>query len=316
MSRFLLFLILFSLNLQAQKFEKVSAIVNNYPGYADVEQLAKRISVDFDSDTDKAKAAFYWLSKNIRYNLRELYNPRRRSVSFRYSSEAERQQKLQQIRDQLINKAFKTKLGVCEEYAQSFKKICDLMDLEAYVIKGYVRINTNEIGKIPGRTNHAWNVIKLNNRFIILDATWAAGYEFQNRWVRDFNPYYWDIPYQNIFKTHFPKERIWTLRFGRMGIDEFFNQPLFSNSFFKTNAELVSPTTGILSSSDDTFTIRLKNLPQGVEIAYGIQGMRFAQKPIITRKSNITTLEVKNPKRQSELILYFNQRDALSFRIE
>ncbi len=316
MSRFVVFFIVFSLNSQAQKFQKVETIVDRYPSYSDVESLADRINTDFDTDTQKAKAAFYWLSKNIRYNLRELYNPRRRSVSFRYSSEAERLQKLQQIRDNLISKAFQTKLGVCEEYAQSFKKICDLMNLEAYVIKGYVRINTNEIGKIPSRTNHAWNVIKLDNRYIILDATWAAGYEFQNRWVRDFNPYYWDIPYQNIFKTHFPKDRIWTLRFGRMGIDEFFNQPLFSNSFFKTEATLLSPTNGILQSSDDTFSIQLKNLPSDTEIAYGIQGMRFAQKPIIKRTKDITTLEIQNPKRQSELIIYFNQRDALSFRIE
>ncbi len=315
MLRFLVILFFCSLNSNAQGFSSIGTKVDLYPAFSKVENLANQIDNDFESDEEKVKATFYWLAKNIRYNLREFYNPKQRSYRFSYSSEAERLQKLQAIKDRLINKAFLTKLGVCEEYAQSFKKVCDLLGIEAFVIKGYVRINTSEIGVIPSSTNHAWNAVKLNGKFIILDATWAAGYEFQNRWVRDFNPYYYDISNQDIFKTHYPKDRLWILRFGRMAIDEFFNQPIYANSFLKSGAALETPKLGVLQSDDDNFTFSIKNLPATIKIAYAMPGMRYAQRANVTRINGVTSFTIPNPKRKSELLIYFNQKDALRFRI-
>ena len=313
-----IFVILFfcSLSSYAQDFSSIDTKVDLYPSFSKVENLANQIDKDFDSDEEKVRATFYWLAKNIRYNLREFYNPKQRSYRFSYSSENERLQKLQAIKDRLINKAFQTKLGVCEEYAQSFKKVCDLLGIEAYVIKGYVRINTSEIGVIPSSTNHAWNAVKLNGRFVVLDATWAAGYEFQNRWVKDFNPYYYDISNTDIFKTHYPKERLWILRLGRMTIDEFFNQPIFANSFLKSGATLESPKLGILQSDNDNFKFSIKNLPATIKVAYAMPGMRYAQRANLTTINGVTSFTIPNPKRQSEVVIYFNQRDALYFRIQ
>lgn len=316
MLRFLIILFFCSLSAYAQDFSSIGMKVDLYPSFSKVENLANQIDKDFDSDEEKVRATFYWLAKNIRYNLREFYNPKQRSYRFSYSSEAERLQKLQAIKDRLINKAFQTKLGVCEEYAQSFKKVCDLLGIEAHVIKGYVRINTSEIGAIPSSTNHAWNAVKLNGRFVVLDATWAAGYEFQNRWVRDFNPYYYDISNTDIFKTHYPKERLWILRLGRMAIDEFFNQPIFANSFLTSGATLESPKLGILQSDNDNFKFSFKNLPTTIKVAYAMPGMRYAQRANLTRINGVTSFTIPNPKRQSEVVIYFNQRDALYFRIQ
>ena len=315
MSRIFLFLIGFTFSVQAQNFDDIAKVVGAFPNFKKPEDLAQKIDEDFDTELDKVKASFYWLTSNFRYNLKEFYNPKQRSFSFRYSSEAEKQQKLQALKDELVSKAFRTKMGVCEEYAQSFKKLCDLLNIEAYVIKGYVRTNTAEIGVIPRRTNHAWNAVKIKDRYIILDATWAAGYEFQNRWLRDFNEYYFDIPANNIFKTHFPEDKIWVLRFGRINKEQFYGQPIYSNTFFGTGAKLLKPTTGILRSSKDNFKIILKDLPVSTRIAYSMKGMRFIQKPTIKRENGVTTLGIVNPKRKSELIIYFDQRDALHFKI-
>ena len=143
------------------------------------------ISKDFKDDASRVRAAFRWLTHNIRYDLEEYFEPRK-VIEFRYGTEEERLQKLQEIKDKIVKEAFLTKMGVCEEYAQSFKKLMDLMNIEATVVKGYVRNSAYDIGRVPQTTNHAWNAVKIDNRWILLDATWAAGYLYNGKWVKDF----------------------------------------------------------------------------------------------------------------------------------
>lgn len=316
MGRILFVFLIFSLSIQGQEFSAVANIVDSYESIKTPEDLAKKIEEDFTTDLLKTKAAFYWIATNFRYNLRELYNPKQRSIRFRYASEAERQQKLQQIKNGLIAKAFQTQLGVCEEYAQSLKKVCDLLKIEAHVVTGYVRMSTNDIGAIPNQTNHAWNVVKIDNKFLILDATWAAGYQYQRQWMKSFDPYYFNIPPETIFNTHFPKDRIWVLRFGRMDLETFYNQPKYSGTFLKSKATLISPKSGILNRASNNIIITLKNLPTNTQVSYGYSSMRYAEKPSITLEKDTTIISVPPPKRPSELVIYFNQRDALSYKVE
>ena len=139
MKQLLFFFLLIPICAFSQNFKNVDNTVLRYPPFSKVEDLVHQIEQDFASDTDKTRAAFFWLTKNIRYNLKELYNPKQRSYRFSYASETEKVNKLQAIKDKLVADTFKNKIGVCEEYAQSFKKICDLLNIEAKVIKGYVR---------------------------------------------------------------------------------------------------------------------------------------------------------------------------------
>lgn len=311
------FFLLISTATFSQNFEKVDAKVLQYPRFSRVEDLANKIENDFTSDIDKVRAAFFWLTKNIRYNLQEYYNPRQRKYRFRYASEEEKAQKLQAIKDQLVNNAFRTKMGVCEEYAQSFKKICDLLNIESEVIKGNVRSNSNEIGKIENSTNHAWNAVKINGDWIILDATWAAGYEYNGKWIRKFNNYFFNMPKEKIFKTHFPEDNLWVLRFGRMSIQEFYNQPIYSQTFLSLKSDLISPKTGIINlKSSEDIQLKFKNLDTSSLIFYTITGNKYALKPIVKTENGLTTLVIKNPKRNTDLVLYINKEDALHFKVK
>ena len=313
----LLFLFLFSSFASfSQNFEDVDARVLEYPRFSKVEDLANQIEEDFSSDIDKVRATFFWLAKNIRYNLKEFYNPKQRSYSFSYSSELEKEQKLQSLKDNLVAATFRNKTGICEEYAQSFKKICDLMNIESQVLKGYVRNDTKEIGNLPNSTNHAWNAVKIKDEWIILDATWAAGYEYNGKWVRDYNNYFFNIPRDKILKTHYPDDSIWILRFGRMSIEEFYNQPIYRNVFLSLKTNLISPQKGIINlNSEEDIELKFENLDSKLLIFYTIKGERLAKKPLVRKEKNISILTIKNPKRNTELVLFMNKVDALHFKV-
>lgn len=316
MKQLVLIILFFSLSSFSQNFEKVDAIVINYPRFSNVEDLANQIEKDFSSDADKSRAAFFWLAKNIRYNLREFYNPRKRKYTFSYKSEEEKTEKIQAHKDDLVAETFRNQTGVCEEYAQSFKKICDVLNIEAEVLKGNVRTSIDEIGKIPATTNHAWNAVKIDEKWIILDATWAAGYENNGKWIHNFNDYFYDIPLNKICKTHYPEDKIWVIRFGRMSPQEFYNQPIYSNSFLTLKADLISPETGFINlKTSEDIVLKFKNLDKNLLVFYTLKGMTNPLKPIITTEKNITILTIKNPKATTDLVLFINKKDALQFRI-
>ncbi len=303
--------------MNSQDFINVDAKVLKYPRFSKVENLASRIDKDFSEDEEKVRAAFFWLAKNIRYNLKEYYNPKQRNISFRYATEVEKLQKIQAAKDQIINIAFRTKKGVCEEYAQSFKKICDLLGIEAAVIKGFVRNVPSEIGKPATTSNHVWNAVKINKKWVLLDATWAAGYEENGKWVKKYNNYFYKIPKEKIFKTHFPEESIWVLRFGRITLKEFYNQPIYGQEFLASKATLISPQKGIISvEKDKSIILQFKNLALKSSIIYNFKENKYALKPILSVENEITTLSIPKPKKNSELYLYLNNDVALQFKTE
>lgn len=312
---FFLFLML-SLSVKSQDFTKVDALVSRYPRFSNPQDLAAKINQDFSSDANKSRAIFTWLAKNIRYDLEEFYNPKQKSFGFRYSSEAEKQQKLQAIKNGIVQKAFLTKQGVCEAYAQSFQKVADLMGLEAAVIKGSVRNSANEIGTIATNSNHAWNAVKLNNKWMYLDATWAAGYEMNGKWQRDFNDYFYDMPKEKIFQTHYPEEKIWELRIGRISKINFYNQPIYSHSFLNSTINLISPKQGKISiPTGKNIELQLENLPENTAVFYVFKENPYIQKPSMVREGNTAIISIPNPQKSTALYIFINEELALQYKV-
>ena len=315
MKQLFLFLFLSSCICHAQDFTRIDNIVKSYPRYTSAERLAGKISQDFKDDASKVRAAFRWLTHNIRYDLEEYYQPRK-IIEFRYSDEEERLRKLQAIKDKIVKDAFLTKMGVCEEYAQSFKKIADLLGIEAQVIKGYVRNSAHEIGRVPQTTNHAWNSVKINNKWILLDATWSAGYVYNGKWVQDFNEYFFAISPEKIGLTHYPDDRKWQIVLDYDSLESFYNQPIFSQGFLRKNIEVLSPKKGaIVVNRSKNVVLTFKNLPPSDRLFYNYRGQRYSKRPQVSYQGSTATVTIENPGRDTELYLFLNRNLALEYKV-
>lgn len=305
-----------SVTVIGQEFTDVDDIVKNYPKYRSPQQLADRISKDFSSDLHKVRASFKWITNNIRYNLEEAQQPNRTVIQFRYSSEKERLEKIQEIKDNIVKEAFFSKQGVCEEYAQSLKKVCDLLGIEAVVLTGYVRNSAYEINRIPNTTNHAWNAIKVNNRWMIIDATWSSGYVTNGRWLKEFNDYYFNVDYKKIGYTHYTDNRKWNIILNQPSLQEFYNQPIYGKEFLRQNMEVISPANGIINVKEgETITLKIKNLKPEHKVYYGLMGDQYSKKPVVTFKNNIASISIAAPRRNIELYLFVDKELALEYKI-
>lgn len=315
MKQILLLFLLVSSFTYCKDFSKIHTIVSNFRNINSPEDLVKQINNNFSTNEDKVKASFYWLATNISYDIAALTSSKKQ-YRFKYADEVDKQRKIKEIQNGFINETFRKRKGICEEYALSLKKICSLLKIPCKLIKGNVRTSAYEIGKIERNTNHAWNIVYVNKKWIVVDATWASGYQINNKWNKNFNAYFYDIPKNKIVKTHYSNDLVWKRFFNQYNLKTFHYQPIFHQGYLKTKAEILSKKSGILRrNNNQKITITFKNLDNSIDVAYAYKGDKYVKNPVIIRNGTITKLVFESPKNSTYLELFFNNRIALQYKV-
>lgn len=268
----LIFLLLnvFSINFTfAQKISEVDKIVAKYPkNFDSTEKLADRIEKDFDSDAERARAIYTWIAFNIRYDYNAYLNPPR-VQGFSYSTEAEKQQKIKQLNDNLIQKTFNSKKAVCEGFTALYQNLAEQVGLKCEIVKGDSKTRLADIGRKNTSSNHAWNMVLINKKWRLIDVTWGQGYYDSNkgRMVNDFNPIYFDTDPDYFFAKHFPDSG--SFLGDRLNKDDFLNGPLIYNKTIENDYKIKTPSSGIMEvKNGDKITVEIKNVSKTNQVFY------------------------------------------------
>lgn len=216
--------------------------------YKDLDKLANDLTRGLDTDHEKVRAIFTWISGNIGYDTKAAHK-KSSTVSFTYSTEEELQQLLAEENERVILEVLNKKKGVCEGYARLFKTLCDKCDIRAEVINGYARNRPSSIGKeVTGRSNHAWNAVFLYDKWYLLDVTWGSGYTDPGvtKFTKEFRPGYFLTPPEKLIMDHYPDDADWQLLNRKVTRKEFFNYPLVKAGFLKYNISDYHPEQGTI----------------------------------------------------------------------
>ncbi|KAF2508496.1 transglutaminase [Flavobacterium zhairuonense] len=253
----------------AQKVSEVDKIVAKYPkSFGSTEKLTDRIENDFDSDYDRARAIYSWIAFNIKYDFNAFLNPPR-TQGFSYSSEAEKQRKIKQINDNLIQKTFKSQKAVCEGFTALYQHLALEMGIKCEIIRGDSKISVRDIGRKTTSSNHAWNMVLIDKKWRLVDVTWGQGYydSSKGRMVNDFNPAYFDTDPDYFFAKHFPDSG--TFLGNRLSKDDFLNGPLIYNKTIEEDYQVKTPESGIIEARrGDKITFEIKNLSKSDQVFY------------------------------------------------
>lgn len=245
----------------AQNYNKVDQIVLKYPKRFDTTQdLAEKIEKDFSSDRDKARAIFSWMAFNIDYDFNAFLNPPR-TQGFSYRTEQEKQQKLKQLNDNMLNKAFKSQKAVCEGFTALFSHLASLVGLKSQIIKGDSKTRLSDIGRKTSKSDHAWNMVFFDGKWRLIDVTWGQGYydNSKGRMTKEFAPIYFDTPPSYFFTKHFPDSG--EFLGDKLERDDFLNGPLIYNKLIEKEVTVLEPKSGLLElKSGDKITFRMKNI--------------------------------------------------------
>ena len=157
------------------------------------------------SDSIKARAIFDWITDNIEYDI-----------------EAYQNNKVSLVQCDVEN-VLKTKKAVCEGYARLFQKMAQDSGLECKVITGKA--------KTFGFGDHAWNAVKIDSVWRLVDACWGAGGYRGNRFIKSKNLFYFFTPPEKLILTHFPDFQEY----------QFLKNPVTRQEFFGSENTGYSP---------------------------------------------------------------------------
>jgi hypothetical protein len=157
-----------------------------------IPQLAYDLTAPFESETEKARAIFYWLHCNIVYDCDSFFSG---NIS---ASTAE--------------STLQSGLAVCDGYAGMFVSLAEHAGLQAHKVVGhgkgfgYAALGPDEPCP-PESSNHAWNCVLMDGgEWRLLDSCWGAGALMGASYTQRFAPVWFTSTPAEFGRRHFPTD--------------------------------------------------------------------------------------------------------------
>jgi len=293
---------------KAQDFEKVDALVSLYPKRVDApEVLAKFIARDFKEPIDKLRAAYSWLIHNIEYDPQEYYK-----FKFQYRILEERNQKTAASREMIIKRTVQNGVAVCEGYALTLERLCELLQINGYVVRGDTKTRVSDIERSFDK-NHMWTVAVIDQKAILLDPTWGAG-RYNERFIKAPSYFYFNTAHELFLNTHMPEVFEDAYVSFRLSRENFSGRPLLIHKELKH--EDVLPKSGVLNA---------KELAKGVKFAFPIKTSskvyyaidNGAQHPVdFEIEGTATHFTIATKEKGGSLVIYEGENPILGYKIK
>jgi len=297
---------------------QIDDVISKYPKKSSsYVELTDKIKTDFTTDEDRARAAFAWIAMNIEYQTKGVNKLQK--IRFSYTSEEDLQAQKDKFRRELAQKTIRSRKALCEGYATLFQEICSLLNIECIIITGTAKRFVSEIGNSNLPSNHAWNAVKINGKWILADITWAAGSVdyAKMEFLKEYTPAYFDSDPTEFAMKHYPDNQEWLLLNSSFTREEFTLQPAVFNEFIGKGYKIINPKNGSLSTkkgNDINFSI--ENVPNKIQIAYHFKSEKYGQLVKHLQKKNQINFSVAaNSTGNDELIIYFDNKPVLGYKV-
>lgn len=222
----------------ALAYQKADARALNVPASAtrSVETLASALTDSLDGERLKTRALFRWMTEHIAYDV-EGYRMGGRGMDFTPAA------------------VLKRRKSVCEGYAQLFNALCIAAKLETAIVRGFSKGYGYAYGKKFTRPDHAWNAVKIDGKWELIDVTWGAGLiNAESRFEKKFKAFYFCARPQYFIYDHLPEDSKWQLISPIITKETFAIMPTVK--FQQEEIGLETPQTGYLTQNDSvTFTV-------------------------------------------------------------
>ena len=297
--------------VSAQDYAKVDSKVKTYPSvFTSTGQLAQQIVKDFSHPDERARALFTWMAHNIKYDTSPTAAGKR-DTYISYKTEAERRAKIAAVENELANRTLRFRKGVCNGYAMLYHKVAEKMGLESEVVHGTAKILPSDIGKVPGKINHAWNAVKINGQWKLLDVTWGAGGIAADKILNRFDDAYFFTHPDVFLLNHIPDNKNWLLTV--KSESDFAALPLY----YTLNYELMSPLQGTIATGTSKRTIfRIKGVKSTDEVMYQYTSGAFANKVLPVVKNGVGEFGlVLGANAKGTLTIFVNKQPVAAYKL-
>ena len=293
----------------AQDYERIDATIQLYPTTVNSpEELSFFITRDFTTDEEKVRAIYSWLIQNVAYEPDE-YD----QFDYSFKNYRERNSKDEKLREKIINRTLKKGIAVCEGYAMVFEKLCQLMDIKNYLVRGDTKSSFKDIGR-EFKLNHMWNVVYIDDAPYLFDATWGAGKHDGVKFTKDPTYFFYKTPPQQLIKSHYPSMEADTFLDTPMVRNDYLTMPIVINKSLFIE-QIISPKQGVLYSEmfGKTITFEIRTAaPDRISYSYG----KKEKKVLFTESDGVIKFDINKASGDSNLLIYFDNKPALAYKIK
>lgn len=279
-------------------------IKTNPERFTSFENLAIYLTQPFEDEQSKVRSIYTWIALNISYDQNSL----KTSVK----------------RNQNAESVWHNRIAVCEGYANLLSEMCKSVGIESRIVKGYVKNFAGNDFKFP---NHAWNGVKINGKWQLLDVTWASvnneGSLLTNKNVnKSIDRHKLDIFFlvhpNRMILTHLPEDPYWQLQHNFITMDIFrkgdasIKSTLMNSDADGKNFEILIDEYERLDSLDKSIAylerMEINKLNKVKEYGLGIAYYYKAQKMLREARNNNKYQAIEQAK-----MYYLKSLDQLSY---
>lgn len=202
---------------QTRDYKKMDEHALSAPDYlkGKPKELATFLIKPANNDFEKIRGIFRWVTNNIDYDVKGYL-----SGGDIYKSPEE---------------AMLSGTAVCDGYAGVVNLLALHAGLEIVKISGFSKGYGYNVGDKIGRSNHAWNAVKIEGNWYLFDATWGAGaVDNSGKYQRNFQEHYFLTPPEKFIYDHFPDDKKWQLINPPISAEKFLNLPYLRPQYFAT----------------------------------------------------------------------------------
>ncbi len=231
--------------------------------FSDPEQflspLVRALTDSARDDFHKVKILHDWIAENIAYDVESYFSDSQTADS--------------------ADTALTQRRAVCHGYASIFSQMCAVLNIPCADISGHGR----GYGFLSGRSldvseeNHAWNAVRIDGQWYLVDVTWDAGYVEGREFRKEYRTTYLFMEPRYFVFTHLPTEPRWQLLRTAVTNDQFRQLPHLLGPFFDHGMRLLTRLTRVTPAGESIqFSVYV---PPGSELMAKLTAPDGAKQP-------------------------------------
>ncbi|MCH7784636.1 MAG: hypothetical protein IIB06_04355 [Bacteroidetes bacterium] len=259
---YIIFIIFFFVNSAISQNESIKSLVGKTNALnLDMWNLTDFAKEHIKEKNQLARFFYYWIGSNIKYDQGQFQKILAKTITNKEFTTSQDEYNV-----------YENRKGVCAGYANLFKWFMNEIDIDVVVISGHIRDERNHYVELSTDDNfrHAWNSIKLNGKWILIDTTWGTSDETTT------SEFYFDMKPEFAIITHYPENSKWQLLKKPLSLEEF-NKSKFVNPiwFFVGFSDIPK-----LKADQDYYYFTFRNNPNNnwlVNLQYSSDNLNFNQ---------------------------------------
>ena len=175
---------------------------------SDIHLLTKKLTTTYFTNEEKTRSIFRWITSHIDYDLPELHHLTHDYDKLNAMASDSSWAGQDSLYDLAVAKmVLRKRKGICDGYSRLFQVMCREAGVESKIITGFGR-DFYTGPWVDFEDNHAWNAVKLDCQWYLLDCTWGAGYvdSGTSRYTRCLDDDYYLAPPRRFALNHYPTD--------------------------------------------------------------------------------------------------------------